>query len=138
MNNPDVITLCSSSSLHYIANFIKAEQATLLLQKWIDEMLWEQSNITLFGKQVKIPRLNTWYGDKPYAYSGTRFEAQPMPAELAMLKEKVEKASGLEFNSVLANWYRNGEDCMGWHSDCLLYTSPSPRDATLSRMPSSA
>ena len=26
----------------------------------------------------------------------------------------------------------------GTHSVCLLYTSPSPRDATLSRMPSSA
>ena len=25
-----------------------------------------------------------------------------------------------------------------WLKDCLLYTSPSPRDATLSRMPSSA
>ena len=25
-----------------------------------------------------------------------------------------------------------------WNMDCLLYTSPSPRDATLSRMPSSA
>ena len=25
-----------------------------------------------------------------------------------------------------------------WSPDCLLYTSPSPRDATLSRMPSSA
>ena len=25
-----------------------------------------------------------------------------------------------------------------WFDDCLLYTSPSPRDATLSRMPSSA
>ena len=25
-----------------------------------------------------------------------------------------------------------------WIKDCLLYTSPSPRDATLSRMPSSA
>ena len=25
-----------------------------------------------------------------------------------------------------------------WHRHCLLYTSPSPRDATLSRMPSSA
>ena len=24
------------------------------------------------------------------------------------------------------------------YNDCLLYTSPSPRDATLSRMPSSA
>ena len=27
---------------------------------------------------------------------------------------------------------------LGWVKDCLLYTSPSPRDATLSRMPSSA
>ena len=40
-----------------------------------------------------------------------------------------------------------GEDCdrnsTGWDNPgmdkcCLLYTSPSPRDATLSRMPSSA
>ena len=30
----------------------------------------------------------------------------------------------------LINWARSGS--------CLLYTSPSPRDATLSRMPSSA
>ena len=27
---------------------------------------------------------------------------------------------------------------MKWRNSCLLYTSPSPRDATLSRMPSSA
>ena len=31
-------------------------------------------------------------------------------------------------------WYEGTEVNM----DCLLYTSPSPRDATLSRMPSSA
>ena len=34
-----------------------------------------------------------------------------------------------------------GEKVVGtsvWFTDCLLYTSPSPRDATLSRMPSSA
>ena len=30
----------------------------------------------------------------------------------------------------------NGENAFFW--SCLLYTSPSPRDATLSRMPSSA
>ena len=27
---------------------------------------------------------------------------------------------------------------IGWSYDCLLYTSPSPRDRTRSRMPSSA
>ena len=32
-----------------------------------------------------------------------------------------------------------GEGAIGiMHKHCLLYTSPSPRDATLSRMPSSA
>ena len=30
------------------------------------------------------------------------------------------------------------EEGVGHNLDCLLYTSPSPRDATLSRMPSSA
>ena len=31
-----------------------------------------------------------------------------------------------------------GIETVAVFSDCLLYTSPSPRDATLSRMPSSA
>ena len=31
-----------------------------------------------------------------------------------------------------------GRPRLKWSTDCLLYTSPSPRDATLSRMPSSA
>ena len=38
---------------------------------------------------------------------------------------------------VVGNW-RTHEDPMQIVSGCLLYTSPSPRDATLSRMPSSA
>ena len=32
----------------------------------------------------------------------------------------------------------NRMEYISWGKDCLLYTSPSPRDATLSRMPSSA
>ena len=35
---------------------------------------------------------------------------------------------------ILKNKAKNGEDIEG----CLLYTSPSPRDGLLSRMPSSA
>ena len=33
---------------------------------------------------------------------------------------------------------RESREIFGWENICLLYTSPSPRDATLSRMPSSA
>ena len=35
-------------------------------------------------------------------------------------------------------WEKNAARRFGATSACLLYTSPSPRDATLSRMPSSA
>ena len=54
----------------------------------------------------------------------------------------VESAHKMLVKFVFIGWaiypigYMAGTD--GWYSGCLLYTSPSPRDATLSRMPSSA
>ena len=52
-------------------------------------------------------------------------------------------AAPLFAGAALAGPYVNVETNAGWTGDdytgaCLLYTSPSPRDATLSRMPSSA
>ena len=51
-------------------------------------------------------------------------EAMDRLVELLIEKETMD---GDEFKAVLAEF-----------TACLLYTSPSPRDATLSRMPSSA
>ena len=39
---------------------------------------------------------------------------------------------------VLSDWIKEIKDELGQYKDCLLYTSPSPRDGLLSRMPSSA
>ena len=44
------------------------------------------------------------------------------------------RIDGLEETVKAYGWSCDGNDIIG----CLLYTSPSPRDATLSRMPSSA
>jgi len=132
MNSEGVIQLGSLASVRLIPDFLNDSQARHLLDKWTDEMPWEQSEISLFGNQLKIPRLNTWYGDKPYAYSGTRFEARPMTTELAMLKESVQRLSGLEFNSALINWYRDGQDCMGWHSDDEKSLGKDPQIASVS------
>ena len=45
-----------------------------------------------------------------------------------------------EYKSVEVSTIQNGikKKSIGKNNVCLLYTSPSPRDATLSRMPSSA
>ena len=54
---------------------------------------------------------------------------------------EVLSANGLTIRAELSYRYRPFQDKIGYlHNEvgCLLYTSPSPRDATLSRMPSSA
>ena len=61
-----------------------------------------------------------------------------------MLKDKELKSKQQEINKIEADWSSAQKEIMKSKlslSDaetCLLYTSPSPRDATLSRMPSSA
>ncbi|HBK45083.1 MAG TPA: alpha-ketoglutarate-dependent dioxygenase AlkB, partial [Xanthomonadaceae bacterium] len=41
-------------------------------------------------------------------------------------------ATGADFNSVLANRYRDGRDAMGWHSDDEPELGPQPLIASLS------
>ena len=36
---------------------------------------------------------------------------------LLEVKDQIEKHTGFNFNSVLANWYRDGQDSNGWHAD---------------------
>ena len=50
----------------------------------------------------------------------------------------LEEQRRLEAKNKFISHGRKGKVTNGLSIDCLLYTSPSPRDATLSRMPSSA
>ena len=49
-----------------------------------------------------------------------------------MLKHRVEKEAGLEFNSMLANLYRDGHDHVSWHSDDEPALGAQPVIASLS------
>jgi alkylated DNA repair dioxygenase AlkB len=63
--------------------------------------------------------LTTWHGDtgKSYRYSGLTLQPQPWTSGLLDLKEKLQQSLAISFNSVLLNYYRNGSDRVGWHSD---------------------
>jgi alkylated DNA repair dioxygenase AlkB len=73
----------------------------------------------MFGRWVDSPRLSCWIGDPDarYRYSGQTFEPHPWPQVLLPLRVRLRKELGIDFNSVLANLYRDGRDAMGWHSD---------------------
>jgi alkylated DNA repair dioxygenase AlkB len=97
--------------------FFTPTESDLYLEKLKQEVNWQQEGIRLFGKQLPLPRLTAWYGDKGYTYSGLYNAPQPWLPVLLELKERVEQVSGHRYNSVLLNLYRSGQDSMGWHSD---------------------
>ena len=80
---------------------------------------WQAETITLFGKQITVPRRVFWMGDADahYSYSNTSHIPVPWSKELLELKNRIKRELGLQFNSVLGNLYRDGQDHMGWHRD---------------------
>ena len=95
---------------------------------------WEVHRIRLFGREHASPRLSCWIGDPgaSYRYSGVRFAPQPWPAALLPVRERLSHELGVDFNSVLANCYRDGRDAMGWHSDDERELGAAPVIASLS------
>lgn len=82
-------------------------------------MKWKQDSINFYGKKISLPRLTSWYGDdgSDYTYSGITSKPNYWNDGLLYIKLEIEKLFGVEFNSVLLNWYRDGEDYLNWHSD---------------------
>lgn len=105
--------------LDYHAAIFTAEDSNILLQTFISTIVWEQRYINIYGKRMLTPRLTAWYGDagKSYAYTGNRFNPFPWTPELLVIKNCIELIAGVTFNSVLLNYYRDGNDSVAWHSD---------------------
>ena len=121
-------------SFDYLPGFLGPAEAEECRSRLWRELAWAQQEIKLFGRRVMQPRLTAWYGDAEayYSYSGLMLEPLPWHPLLHHLKGRVEACTGLQFNSVLANAYRDGRDSMGWHSDDEKALGPRPFLASLS------
>jgi len=97
--------------LEYRPGLFSKEESDRYLQRFIAEAPWKQRLQKMWDKQVLTPRLTAWYGE--------RLEEEPIPwtPELLEIKARVEPLAGVEFNSVLLNYYRDGNDSVAWHSD---------------------
>ena len=122
------------SELWYAPQWLPPAQADGLFAVLLDSIEWETHRIRLFGREVDSPRLSSWIGDEgaAYTYSGVRFQPHPWPAALADVRWRLARELDCEFNSVLANLYRDGRDCMGWHADNERELGAQPVIASLS------
>ena len=103
---------------HY-PGFLRDAERQSIFDQLRDTTPWEQHVVRLFGRSHPAPRLSAWYGDPgaTYTYSGLQLSPQPWTPLLDQLRQRVSTLTSKPFNSALLNYYRDGSDGMGWHSD---------------------
>lgn len=113
------LTVINNGEYLFYPNFFSKTESDLFFQKFKSEILWKQESMNMYGKQVMFPRLTAWYGDndKPYSFSGITLSPHSWSKELLEIKNKIEPIAKTQFNSVLLNQYRNGNDSISWHTD---------------------
>jgi alkylated DNA repair dioxygenase AlkB len=119
----------------FMRNFLSIDQAIELESLLLNTIEWKQEEVYVFGKKHKEPRKTAWHGDEEcvYTYAGKKNHPLPWTEELFQLKTDIEALiPGANFNSVLLNQYRDGNDKMGWHSDNEKELGKNPVIASLS------
>lgn len=103
----------------YFPDYFSKEDSDRFLKYLINDISWQQDSMKMYGKEVKFPRLTAWYGngDKSYTFSGTTLHPHRWTPELMEIKNKIDDIGKVDFNSVLLNRYRTGDDWISWHQD---------------------
>jgi alkylated DNA repair dioxygenase AlkB len=111
------MTCCTE--LEVIEDFYAATDCERIYQRLLREQNWPSNRYIVAGRQFTLPRLQTWHADPgiKYSYSNNLLETRAWTFLLSDIRAKVELCLDFSFNSVLVNWYRNGEDYVGWHAD---------------------
>jgi len=106
INRPDL-------ELMHMDGFIAKADADTYYNSLLYNTPWREYQMPMYDKIVTAPRMIAWYGTQ----EETGENALPWTPELSELRLRVEKETGLHFNAVLLNLYRNGNDSVAWHSD---------------------
>jgi len=126
--------LIGDAQLLEYPQIVDAAEATQMLETLIADIPWRQESLRIAGKLRAIPRLQCWMGDQAseYGYSGVRLTPCPWHATVKIIHDRVAELSGSTFNSVLINFYRNGQDSVAWHADDEAELGETPVIASVS------
>ncbi|RYG21320.1 MAG: alpha-ketoglutarate-dependent dioxygenase AlkB, partial [Chitinophagaceae bacterium] len=123
-----------SDVLQYHECFINSANGDYLLAHLLNHTPWKQKVVRYYDKDIITPRLSAWYGDAEKIDYSAFGKSTPLSwtPELLELKKLVEPVAGISFNSVLLNYYRDGQDSVTWHSDNETVMGSHPVIASLS------
>ncbi|GFR98327.1 alpha-ketoglutarate-dependent dioxygenase alkB-like protein 3 [Elysia marginata] len=122
------------SRIRFFPNFIEPSMSEAIYSELYKDIPWRQRHDIHNGIQAMQPRLTAWFSDVPYTYAGVTEPANSSewPPALRQLKNQLAEVTGVEFNALAANLYRDGHDSIGWHSDDEKIFGSTPIIASLS------
>lgn len=106
-----------TDTFDYRPRLFSHEQSQHYLNTLLNTVPWSQQTSWMYGKEVAAPRLHAWYGDRDRTSNNASERGLAWTPELLEIKTAVVALSGISFNSVLLNYYRNQHDSVAWHSD---------------------
>lgn len=114
--------LAEGGIIDFKSDFLSEEEADKYFAALQEQTSWDQHEYKNYrtGSMIKVPRLTAWYADSEdmnYSYSGITETVKTWTPLLLVLKDKIEEATAVKYNSVLLNCYRNGKDSVGFHAD---------------------
>ncbi|WP_296276097.1 alpha-ketoglutarate-dependent dioxygenase AlkB family protein [Pseudomonas sp. UBA7530] len=129
----DPLPAIADAELDYLPGWVDAAVADSWLHALVEQTPWQQPELFIHGRYYRTPRLTAWYGDTEarYRYSGKLHEPLPWTPLLDEIRQRVVRQVGQPLNAVLLNYYRDGQDSMGWHSDAEPELGRDPLIASL-------
>ena len=99
-------------------------------------ILWDMrpektKTFKLFGRSCEMKRLQQVYG-QDYIFSGKLHKSKPIPEIFTCLIDYFNKKYSRNYNMILVNWYRNGNDTIGFHADNEKQIKPNTEIITIS------
>lgn len=115
-------------------DFLRPAFADSLYHTLLATHSWPANHYTVYGRRFELPRLQTWHADPGivYSFSNNLLATHSWTPLLTALRQQIEDFLQQPFNAVLVNYYRNGNDYVGWHSDDEAELGAEPQIASLS------
>ena len=135
-SNIHVISFCNNKIIHdakqsierfdpninanYYHQFLDLQSIAGCVAK-LEEVPFLLVEYNKYGKLRRTPRQTYCYGqynsELTAKYRGQKFQTEPIPDWLNLLKGKIEKMTNREYNAVILNKYVDGNQHISWHAD---------------------
>lgn len=117
---PVTIQIQTPQSVCYtFEGYLEKDYADELLEHCSRLTLIDNLPIKIYGRVCYQKRAVGFYSDSSsgFKYSGQLLQSQPLPDFLRIILEDVNKSLETDFNGILVNLYKDGQDSIGFHSD---------------------